>query len=153
MMRPLALIVPATLAVLLFAAPGAAAGNSDRDRVKEAVHDYVEGIYFVDPARIERSVHPTLRKLGFGYSTEKGTYWPPREMTYEQLHELAGSWNKDGHVDAMSAPKKVELYDVLDRTASAKLTADWGIDYMLLAKYDDKWMIINVLWQGMPDKQ
>ena len=29
---------------------------------------------------------------------------------------------------------------------SAKLTAWWGTDYVLLAKYDGRWMITHVLW-------
>ncbi|MBC7790917.1 MAG: nuclear transport factor 2 family protein, partial [Anaerolineae bacterium] len=39
-------------------------------------------------------------------------------------------------------------FDVLDQTASAKLTAWWGTDYLLLGKYDGKWMISHVLWQS-----
>ncbi|HXG68415.1 MAG TPA: nuclear transport factor 2 family protein [Blastocatellia bacterium] len=34
--------------------------KEDREAVKQAVLDYVEGIYEVDPARIERSVHPDI---------------------------------------------------------------------------------------------
>ncbi len=48
------------------------------------------------------------------------------------------------------APKNVEVLDVLNQTASAKLTASWGIDYMHLAKYDGKWKIVQVLWQSPP---
>ena len=49
-----------------------------------------------------------------------------------------------------TAPKKVEIFDILDQTASAKLTAWWGTDYLLLAKYDGRWMIPMVLWQSPP---
>ena len=31
-----------------------------------------------------------------------------------------------------------------DQTASAKLTAWWGTDYLLLGKYDGRWMISSV---------
>jgi hypothetical protein len=44
----------------------------------------------------------------------------------------------------------VIILDILDKTASAKLVADWGIDYMHLAKLDGKWMIKNILWQSPP---
>jgi hypothetical protein len=44
--------------------------------------------------------------------------------------------------------KEVVVLDVLDKTASAKLVADWGVDYMHLAKVDGRWMIKNILWQG-----
>ena len=47
---------------------------------------------------------------------------------------------------------RITVYDVLDQTATAKLVAEWGIDYMHLAKFDGKWMIVNVLWQSPPKK-
>ncbi len=42
------------------------------------------------------------------------------------------------------------VFDVQDQTASAKLTASWGTDYLLLAKVGDRWMITHVLWQSPP---
>jgi len=36
--------------------------------------------------------------------------------------------------------------------ASAKVTAWWGIDYVLLSKQGDKWVIEQVLWEGSPNK-
>jgi hypothetical protein len=36
--------------------------------------------------------------------------------------------------------------------ASAKVTAWWGIDYVLLSKQGDKWIIEQVLWEGPPAK-
>ena len=42
------------------------------------------------------------------------------------------------------------IFDVQDQTASAKLTAWWGTDYLLLARYDGRWMIREVLWQTPP---
>ena len=157
MARPrtlLSLTLPALMAVAAIAsllAPELSAGKADDEKaVRQAVLDYVEGIYEVDPSRIERSVSKELHKVGFWYSDEEKGYKGPMPMTYEKLHELAGNWNKDRHVEAATAVKKVELYEVLDKTASAKLTADWGIDYMQLAKLDGRWMIVNVLWQSPP---
>ena len=40
--------------------------------------------------------------------------------------------------------------DVLDKTATAKLTADWGVDYFHLARFDGQWQIVNVMWQSPP---
>ena len=56
--------------------------------------------------------------------------------------------NKDGKRDL--SIKKVEVLDVLDQTAVAKVTAQWGIDYLQLAKYDGQWKIINIIWQTHP---
>ena len=121
--------------------------EGDKAAVKEAVLDYVEAIYEIDPSRIERSVHPELAKRGF--YIDNGYQEVP--MTFDQLVDLAGKYNKDGKIPD-DAPKEVEILDLLDKTASVKLTAHWGIDYMHLAKYDGKWMIVNVLWQSPPPK-
>ena len=48
--------------------------------------------------------------------------------------------------------KDIVLFDVQDQTASAKLTAWWGTDYLLLAKDKGRWIILQVLWQGPPAK-
>ena len=45
--------------------------EADREAVRLAALDYVEGIYSVQPERIERSVHPALVKRGF-YKTAAG---------------------------------------------------------------------------------
>lgn len=67
-------------------------------------------------------------------------------MTFAQLVELSKNYNKNGSIPK-DAPKEVVVFDVEDQTASVKVTAVWGIDYMHLAKYDGKWKIINILWQ------
>ena len=71
-------------------------------------------------------------------------------MTFDQLMKLAASWNKDGKRD--TSIKEVVVSDVQDQTASAKISAMWGTDYMQLAKYDGRWQIINILWQAHPPK-
>jgi hypothetical protein len=125
-------------------------GPSDDDAaVRSAVLDYVEALYEVDPGRIERSVHPELAKRGFGRSREDGSYKEAR-MSYDELHRLAATWNRAGRVDARTAPKQVIVLDRLDQTATVKLVAQWGVDYMHLAKYDGRWKVVNVLWQSAP---
>ena len=141
------------LALLLVAVPVSAQdANADREAVKQAVLDYVEGIYNVEPARIERSVSPNLAKLGFYRPPAETAYRPGRSMAFQQLVEIAKTYNKEGKL-RKDAPKDVEIYDVMDQTATVKLTAEWGIDYMHLAKVDGKWMIVNVLWQSHPAKK
>ena len=130
---------------------GVATANDEEDGVRAAVLDYVEGVYEVSPERIERSVHPELRKLGF-YQRGADSPYQMAPMTFEQLVNLAANYNKDGRVPA-DAPKEVIVLDVLDQTASVKLVASWGIDYMHLAKYDGRWKIINVLWQSHPPSE
>ncbi len=140
-----------TLAVLGFALTGLAGAQQtdDREAVRLAVLDYVEGIYEVQPERIERSVSPEMTKVGYWREKDGAPYGESR-MTFEQLVNLAKNWNKKGRVDAKTALKEVTIYEVVDQTATVKLRAYWGIDYMHLAKKDGKWLIMNVLWQSHP---
>ena len=147
------ILVFLAVALLLAAGngPAQAQNQADREAVRQAVLDYVEGIYNVEPSRIERSVHPKLAKLGFYRGEKDEAYRAGSNMTFEKLVEIAKTWNKDGKL-RKDAPKEITVYDVLDQTATAKLVAEWGIDYMHLAKFDGKWMIVNVLWQSPPKK-
>lgn len=120
----------------------------DNEAVKQAILDYVEGVYEADTVRIERSVHPEMAKRGFFVSN-----WEATEsiMSFAQLLEHTKTYNKDGQFPP-DAPKEIVIYEILDHTASVKLVAAWGIDYMHLAKYDGRWMIVHVLWQSTPEE-
>ncbi|HLL15234.1 MAG TPA: nuclear transport factor 2 family protein [Pyrinomonadaceae bacterium] len=145
-MKKLILVIAAL--VLLPASVAAQGADAEREAVRQAVLDYVEGIYEVNHTRIERSVHPELVKRGF-FVKRGETAYSSDAMTFQQLVELAKTYNKNGRVPK-DAPKEVVVFDVSDQTASAKLTAVWGIDYIHLAKYDGRWKFVNVLWQTPP---
>ena len=140
------------IALLLLLSVTSATGQAadDRSEVERAVLDYVEGIYEVKPELIERSVHPELRKFGFARRSP-GDDWRVIPMTYDELVELAGTYYKEQGGAPADAPKRVEILDVLNQTASAKLTASWGVDYFHLARYEGKWKIVHVLWQSLDE--
>jgi len=140
-------------ALALLAVPGAlgaqTSAKDDEGAVRAAVADYVDAIYEVRPELIERSVARDLVKRGY-WRPDEATEFREFPMSYEELHELASRWNADGHLDTSKAVREIVLLDVLDKTASAKLVADWGIDYLHLAKVDGRWVIKNILWQSPP---
>jgi hypothetical protein len=123
--------------------------TDDREAVRQAVLDYVEGIYQVQPERIERSVSRELAKVGY-WREKDGAPYAESRMSFDQLVGVAKNWNKNGRVDAKTALKEVVIFEVVDQTATVKLRAHWGIDYMHLAKKEGKWLIMNVLWQSHP---
>ena len=137
---------------LLVSSPLFAQEQDDKKAVELAVLDYVDGIYLVEPERIERSVSKDLAKIGYWRAEDKTAYMETA-MSYDQLYDLAGKWNAEGRVDPETAPKKIKILDLMDQTAVAKLEAEWGYDYLNLAKKDGRWMIVNVLWQSYPPKE
>jgi hypothetical protein len=144
-MKKLILVIAA---LVLLPSAALAQADAEREAVRQAVLDYVEGIYTVDASRIERSVHPELAKRGF-FIKKGETAYSSDVMTFQQLVEVAKTFNKSGRLPK-DAPKEIVIFDISDQTASAKLTAVWGIDYIHLAKYDGKWKFVNVLWQTPP---
>jgi hypothetical protein len=100
------------------------------------------------PKLVERSVHPELTKFGFHRESAEESYRRIR-MTYDQLVALAATWNQDAKF-GKDAPNEVGVFDVLEKTAAAKLIAGWGIDYLHLAKYDGRWKVEHVIWQSHP---
>lgn len=154
-MRKSILVLPLAVAFVVGArVPGvarqASGAAADRAAVQQAALDYVDGLYNADPTRIERSVHPQLTKRGFWRDSATAPWGPQETMTYDQLVALAKTWNAKKNRD--TTIKKVDVFDVADQTASAKVTAMWGIDYLHLAKYDGRWKIINIVWQAHPAK-
>jgi len=116
--------------------------------IENAVGNYVDAIYQAKPDWIERSVDKSLTKYGF--DRERGTSnYVGSVMTFDQLVEGAGKWYA-GHPAGPDAKRKIEVLDVMDKIACAKLTADWGIDYMHLTEVDGRWMIVHIIWQSPP---
>jgi hypothetical protein len=136
------------LITLMLITPVAALAQStkERDAVHQAAMNYVVAVYESKPELIEQSVHPQLTKYGF-MRQKDGTY-KQGQMTYTQLLDVARNWNKERKQD--TSIKEVQVLDVLDQTATAKIKASWGIDYMQLAKFDGTWKIINIVWQTHP---
>jgi hypothetical protein len=121
--------------------------SQDRDKIEKAALDYIEGFYEGDTTKIKRSIHPDLSKLGYGRKS-KGS--KEHIMSYDKAIDFALDVANDPQWAApKDAVKKIEIMDAQDKIACVKLTLYWGIDYLLMVKYDDKWMITKVLWQSV----
>src|SRR5262249_7654163 len=124
---------------------------ADRAAVQQAVLDYVEGFYQGDSTRLVRSVRPEFFKTGWYWARNGGKYENER-MSWEAAMDYVRGVKEKKRCAPPTALKEITVLDVADQTAAAKLTAAWGIDYLLLARYGDKWMISHVLWQSTPAK-
>lgn len=138
-----------TASILALIAPCALQAQTDGDRegVRSAAMDYIEGFYEGDVARIRRSIRPEVVK--FGFFAQDGRY-ASEPMPFDEMIAYAERVRQSGRGAPPGAPKGVQILDIRDQTAAVKVTAWWGTDYMHLAKYDGKWMILHVLWQSEP---
>ncbi len=128
------------------AQPAPAATAADRAAVQRAALDYLEGFYEGDTAKLVRSVRPDVDKRGYERARNATAYTEDR-MAWPAFLAYANQVKARNRPPNPSWPKDVQLLDVLDQTAAVKVTAWWGTDYLLLAKFDGRWMITQVLWQ------
>jgi Putative lumazine-binding len=136
---------------LLLPRAAAAQPKPDIEGVRRAALDYIEGFYEGDAAKLRRSVRPEVQKFGF-YREGTATTYATEPMSFQEMIEYADRVKARGRGAPEGAPKGVEVLDVQDQTAAARVTAWWGIDYLQLARYDGRWMILHVLWQSPPPK-
>jgi hypothetical protein len=144
--RGIAMVRTITVLVLLTAAIPAAAQTDDRAAVRQAALDYVTAVYEAKPELIERSVSRELTKHGF--MRQKDGSYQRSPMTYLELVEVAKTWNANRKRDL--SIKEVTVGEVFDQMATATVRANWGIDFMQLAKIDGQWKILNIVWQSHP---
>ncbi len=136
------------LFVTFFSAPIFAQDSMpDEKGVERALLDYLEGFYEGDTMKIIRGVLPEVTKYGYWKDESTGAYGG-EPMSFEEMKSYAKSVKETERFPKATAPKKIEIYEVQDQTASGKVTAWWGTDYILLGKYEGDWKIVHVLWQG-----
>lgn len=144
-----AILTVLTLATMTLPAPAPAQQSAERDAVRRAALDYLEGFYEGDSTKLVRSVRPDVRKVGY-YKAREATTFQAEEMPFAEIIAYANNFRKNGRSTPATAPREVTVGEVNDQIATAKVVAWWGIDYLQLAKYDGKWMIVNVMWQSPP---
>ncbi|MCB0776655.1 MAG: nuclear transport factor 2 family protein [Chitinophagaceae bacterium] len=124
----------------------------EKTKVERACLNYIEGFYEGDTAKLISTLKPTLYKIGYWKNKNTGAYDFDGQMTWRQAIDYAKRVSEKKNFAKPDAPKKVEILNIGNSIAAAKVTAWWGVDYILLSKEGDKWMIEEVLWEGPLEK-
>ena len=124
------------------------AQTDDTKQVERACLNYLEGFYEGDTMKLITTLKPTLYKFGYWKNPKTGKYQSQGLMSFQKAVAYSRNVLEKKEFPDEGAPKKVEVLDVMNHIAAAKVTAWWGSDYILLTKNGDKWMIDQVLWEG-----
>ena len=137
-------------AILLVPTTARADGVSAADRaaIESAARDYIEGWYEGSAERMERSLHPELAKriVRTDPKTAKSRLDQMSALTLVQGTRRGGG--KD--TPANKRQSDVTILDVYENVASVKVVASDWIDYLHVAKFNGRWVIVNVLWELKP---
>jgi hypothetical protein len=117
---------------------------SDSLAVDKACKDYVEGFYTGDTARIRHAMHPELCKRILAKRMNYKIY----SSTVDDLVKAASGKKQPDADPSQPFHINVEVYDLSYGIATARISTNKMafIDYAQLAKVNDEWKIVNVLW-------
>ena len=117
--------------------------EADREAVVRAAMDYMEGALSSDAERVGRGVHVELTKVTVATNTEVGAQYL-RKAGYTRLVELV----RAGVVQTAPEERDIEVrvFDISHDLAVAVVTSIAFYDCLQLAKIEDEWKIVNVLW-------
>lgn len=121
---------------------------SDKQKIKEVCLNYLEGFYEGDSTKISNSIKPSLYKFGYWKNSKTGMYEGEGHMTFQQAIDYSKRVLEKKSFAKEDAPKLVEVLDIMNHIAVAKVTAWWGSDYLLLSRTKDSWIIEQALWEG-----
>lgn len=118
--------------------------------VTQAAYNYIDAFYKADTTLAHKSVHKEVRKVGWWYNDKKKAFTDNLEMPFDKLVALAKKWNATGKRANEKSVREVEILEVSDKIAVAKVTAVWGIDYLNMVNTKNGWKSINIIWQSKP---
>jgi putative lumazine-binding protein len=149
MLRTSRFLLTASLLTLAVAMPRSsqAQATADSAAIRAAALDYIEGWYEGNGERMERALHPELAKRIVNTN-------PNGRNSLGQQSAMTLVMNTRGGGGKSTPPaqqrKDVRILDIFGNTASVRVDASSWVDYLHVAKWNGRWVIVNVLWELRP---
>ena len=145
-------LVSLCAAAALVALPALARAQTAADSaaIRATALDYIEGYYEANGERMERALHPELAKR-IVRTNPQGRSALGQMSAMSLVQGTRAEGGRD--IPAARRQKDVVILDVYQNAASAKVIASDWIDYMHLAKWNGRWVIVNVLWELKPESR
>lgn len=125
--------------------------SDDLAEIRQAALDYLQGYYEADAERMRRSLHPELAKRGIRQDPQTGE----QRFYHLSQQQMVAKTQQGGGSDTPSDKRYYEIttLDVYKGIACVKAESYDYVDYLHLAHYEGKWVIVNVLWTDNQTKQ
>jgi Putative lumazine-binding len=122
--------------------------DADAAAIRQTALDYIEGWYEGNAERMERALHPELAKRIVRTDPKSGRSGLGQQSA---MTLVQGTRNGGGKTTPKEKQQKdVTILDVFENAASVKVVASDWIDYLHVAKWNGRWVIVNVLWELKP---
>ncbi len=122
--------------------------EADRAAIMRPALDYAESYYEGDGAKMERALHPDLAKRIVQTDAQGRSRLD--HMSAMRLVQIIRTGS--GKTTPPERQKKdVEILDVYNgKIASLRVEMDGWVDFLHVAKFGERWLIVNVLWDTKP---
>lgn len=123
---------------------GASASAADSAGIARAARDYIEGWYTADGARMASALHPELVKRIMTVDPDGRRFI--QTMGASQL--VRGTSAGGGRTTPAAQQRTdVRILDIFRNAASVRVDAGGWVDYLQLVRWQERWVILNVLWE------
>lgn len=128
------------------ASPGRS--TDDRRAIARTALDFEESWYEGDAERMARALHPAfvMRHVGTDPASGKSVLdqsWTARELiTFTRVGR--------GKVPPRRRRHDIMVLGVFNNAATAQIVAWYGVDFLQLAKWNGRWVVVSVLWGKNP---
>lgn len=141
------ILILVTLLLIAKVSTAASQTAADSAAIRQTALDYIDGWYSGDGARMERALHPELAKR-IVRSDSLGHY----RLDSQSAMTLVQNTQSGGGKDTPPAARRddVRILDIYRNAATTRVDASYWVDYLQLARWRGRWVIVNVLWELKP---
>ena len=119
--------------------------REDLDGITKACMDYYAAYYTADPDRMTGCLHSSFAKRRVAYDAAPGT-WKTQHIDRDTMVAATARGGGSTSVPETERWVHITMVDVSGRMASVKIVAYPFVEYVHLGKFDERWQIVNVLW-------
>jgi hypothetical protein len=123
------------------------ADEAERELILRPARDYIECWLDGDADRMARCLHPDLVKRSVEDDPESGS----RFVETMSRADLVAATEK-GLGKRYERPYEATLLDVFEDIATVRVLSSVYLDYLNLAKFQEGWLLVNVLWKRRPGR-
>ena len=149
------LMIALVLTLLVCAASAraqtATVSAADQAALKQTALDYIEGWYEGSTERMERALHPELAKRIVRTNPQNGMSRLDQMSAMTLVQNVRNGGGTRTPKERQQ--KDVTILDVFENAASVKVVASDWVDYLQVANFNGRWVIVNVLWELKPVKK
>jgi hypothetical protein len=130
--------------IVALSTPLGAQTAADSAAIRATALDYIDGWWQGNGERMERAVHPDLAKRIVN-TNERGR----NVLGHQSAMTLVQNTRRGGGTETPAAERRseVRILDIYGNTASVRVDAGAWVDYLHIAKWNGRWVIVNVLWE------